>query len=170
MEFELTAGGERHTVRLEGRGRSATITIGDRSYEVDWAEVREGVLSMIVDGRSHAAYVAERDGGLSVRVDGRRVLVGTGARDEAVSGAPGSARSAGGAIRAPMPGTVVKTLVSEGDRVSSGQSVVIVEAMKMENEVRSPIDGVVRSVNVSAGDSVGTTESMVEIEPSESAG
>ncbi len=66
-----------------------------------------------------------------------------------------------------MPGSVVKVAVSEGDAVAAGQSLVIVEAMKMEHDVRSPIDGVVAKVNVAAGDSVGTTEAMVEIEQAE---
>jgi len=69
-----------------------------------------------------------------------------------------------------MPGTVVKVAVSEGDEVAVGQSLVIVEAMKMEHNVRSPIAGLVAKVSVAAGDSVGTTEAMVEIEPGDSEG
>ena len=64
-----------------------------------------------------------------------------------------------------MPGNVVKVMVEEGDEVTVGTSIVVVEAMKMENEVRSGIDGTVKKVNVSAGDSVGTSDVMVEIEP-----
>jgi pyruvate carboxylase subunit B len=75
-----------------------------------------------------------------------------------------------GVIKAPMPGSVVKVLVADGDEVEVGQSLVIVEAMKMENDVRSPIDGVVKAVNVAAGDSVGTTEAMIEIEATEQEG
>jgi len=58
-------------------------------------------------------------------------------------------------------------MVAEGDEVTVGTSLVVVEAMKMENEVKSPVDGVVKTVNVAAGDSVGTTEAMIEIEPAE---
>jgi pyruvate carboxylase subunit B len=66
-----------------------------------------------------------------------------------------------------MPGKVVRILVNEGDEVEAGQGVVVVEAMKMENEVKSGVDGTVKKVNVAAGDSVGTSEVMVEIEPAE---
>ncbi|MBI2997486.1 MAG: biotin/lipoyl-binding protein, partial [Deltaproteobacteria bacterium] len=57
-------------------------------------------------------------------------------------------------ISVPMPGKVIAVLVSEGDRAEKGQGLVIVEAMKMENEVRSPIAGEVREIRVKAGDAV----------------
>ena len=136
-------------------------------YDVDCAEVQDGLFSMIIDGRSHTACVAEVDGGLAVWVDGRRFRLDGGSADADTAEAGGGAGGRSGVVKAPMPGTVVKVLVSEGQEVKTGQSVVIVEAMKMENEVRSQVDGVVRKVNVSDGDSVGTTEAMVEIEPSE---
>lgn len=167
MEFDFTAGGERHVVRLEGRPPNTRVAIGDRVYDVDWVEVQNGVFSMIVDGRARTACVARRDGGLIVWVDGRRVSLDRRAQGDDIAGTAGGSGAGSGVVKAPMPGTVVKVLVSEGDEVSAGRSIVIVEAMKMENEVRSQVDGVVRKVNVSAGDSVGTTEAMVEIEPAD---
>ena len=65
---------------------------------------------------------------------------------------------------APMPGRVVRVLVSIGDRVLAGQPIVVVEAMKMENELRSPKDGVVREVNVQAGGAVEARAVLVVIE------
>jgi pyruvate carboxylase subunit B len=69
-----------------------------------------------------------------------------------------------------MPGAVVKVLVKEGDSVEVGQSLVIVEAMKMEHDVRAPVAGTVKKVAVAPGSSVGTTEAMVEIEPARADG
>lgn len=168
MEYEFSVAGERHTVKLEGKPPKARVTIGEREYAVDWTPVPGGTISMIVDGRSRTARVARRDGNLVVWIDGRKLVLETGSADDAVVGRAGGGGS--GIIKAPMPGSVVKVLVSEGDTVSVGQSLVIVEAMKMENEVRSPVEGVVKTVNVKAGDSVGTTEVMIEVEPKDSDG
>ncbi len=82
------------------------------------------------------------------------------ALEEASGGAGGS-----GAVKAPMPGRVVKALVAEGDDVEAGTPVIIVEAMKMENEVLSDGPGVVRSILVSAGDTVDAGAVLIEIEP-----
>jgi biotin carboxyl carrier protein len=169
LEYEFTVSGEKHAVRLEGKPPNARVVIGEREYEVDWLKVPGGAISMIVNGESRTARVARRDGGLAVWVDGHRIDLDVGsAADEAV-GRAGAGAGASGVIKAPMPGSVVKVLVSLGDEVSAGQSLVIVEAMKMENEVRSPVGGVVKTVNVAAGDSVGTTEVMVEVEPADAA-
>ncbi len=67
-------------------------------------------------------------------------------------------------IMSPMPGSVIKVMVEEGESVKTGQTLVIVEAMKMENEVRSPRDAVISSVNVEAGQQVGGGEVLVEFE------
>lgn len=71
-------------------------------------------------------------------------------------------------IVAPMPGTVIKVMVKEGDVVSPNQPLVIVEAMKMENEVRSPAEAIVGKILVQAGQQVGFGETMIELIPPES--
>ncbi len=168
LEYEFTIGGEKRSVRIEGKPPDARVFVGDKEYSVDWSLVPGGAVSMIFDGRSKTARVARSDTGLIVWVGGHKLVLETGSADDSVAGAAGAAAGASGSIKAPMPGSVVKVLVAAGDDVTVGQSLLIVEAMKMENEVRSPIDGVVKAVNVKAGDSVGTTEVMVEVEPEES--
>jgi len=71
----------------------------------------------------------------------------------------------GNVVRSPMPGRVVDVLVSEGDAVQMGQGIVIVEAMKMENELRAEIDGVVTKVHVRADDRVDGNAELVTLEP-----
>ena len=66
-------------------------------------------------------------------------------------------------IEAPLPGNVFKVLVKAGDKVTSGQAVIVLEAMKMENEVFSPCDGVVASVNVTEDGTVNTGDVMLTI-------
>jgi len=170
LRFEFTVGGRAHVVTVEGKPSDANVSVDGRDgRRLDWATIPGGVISMVVDGRSLTARVARRDGGLAVWVAGRRFDLETGAADDAVGGARHGGR-ASGSVKAPMPGTVVKVLVKEGDEVALGQSLVIVEAMKMENDVRAPVAGTVRKVTVAPGASVGTTEAMVEIEPAAETG
>src|SRR5690606_16906297 len=70
-----------------------------------------------------------------------------------------------GHVKAPMPGRVVKTLVTAGDEVTVGQTLVILEAMKMENEVQSPAPGIVVSVAVSSGEAVEAGQRLLELAP-----
>ncbi|MBN2565128.1 MAG: hypothetical protein JXB46_05410 [Candidatus Eisenbacteria bacterium] len=167
MEFEFTLNGEKRRVKTDARSPRTEVTIDGTTYDVDWTRVRDGVVSLMVGGRSHTVQVARRDGGVVVQVEGRQFSFDTGSGDDDSAVSAGASASGGGKIKAPMPGNVVKVMVAEGDDVSVGTSLVVVEAMKMENEVRSPIDGVVTKVNVKAGDSVGTTEPMMVIEPAE---
>lgn len=70
-----------------------------------------------------------------------------------------------GVLNAPMPGKILDLLVKEGDEVESGQSVIILEAMKMENELKAPASGVIISIDVAKGDSVEKNQTLLEIEP-----
>ena len=167
MEFEFTLNGEKRRVSTDARSPNTTVTIDGTAYEVDWRRIRDGVISLLMDGRSHTVQVARTDGGVTVDVEGQHFVLGTGSRDDDSVVAAGASAGADGIIKAPMPGNVVKVMVAEGDDVTAGTSIVVVEAMKMENEVRSGVDGTVTKVNVAAGDSVGTSEVMVEIEPAE---
>jgi len=70
-----------------------------------------------------------------------------------------------GVVKAPLPGAILAVKVAPGDAVSAGQVLVLLEAMKMENEVASPIAGRVRDVRVAAGDAVGLGDVLCVVEP-----
>lgn len=72
-----------------------------------------------------------------------------------------TAEESAGSVRAPLPGTILRVAVSLGDQVSQGKSLLVLEAMKMENEILAPFDGVVREVNVSQGVSVNAGDILV---------
>src|SRR5205814_1704345 len=128
-------------------------------FDASWTD--EATLSLIsVDSsRVREIAVAPADGGqLEVALAGKRFRATAAAEGKIesrrrVEPAPG-AREGRQTVVAPMPGRVVRVLVSIGDRVLAGQPIVVVEAMKMENELRSPKDGLVREVNVLAGGAV----------------
>ena len=71
--------------------------------------------------------------------------------------------SGGGLVKAPIPGKVLKILVAEGDKVSEGQTLIVFEAMKMENEIKAPVSGVVKKIYVSEGANFNTGDPLVEI-------
>jgi len=75
-----------------------------------------------------------------------------------------SAPASEGAVISPMPGTILRVNDKEGDKVKAGDSVVILEAMKMENDITSPKDGVVKSLYVSQGQTVAKGDSLFEVE------
>ncbi len=145
-------------------------TIGGKTREIepaagDLVEVEPGIYSALIDGRAYelavdeaeagAFTIAHRSGQLEITIEDPRRL----ARDRSGRGASGSQT-----LSAPMPGKVVEALVAEGDTVTEGQGVLVIEAMKMQNEVKAPRDGVVVRLEVAAGDSVSPGQSLAIIE------
>ncbi len=116
----------------------------------DIIEVEPGVYSVLLNGASYEVRVS----GTEASIGGHRYSVETvdprqWKRTRTGVGAAGRA-----AITAPMPGRIVRVLVAEGDEVEAGQGIVVVEAMKMQNELKAPRAGRVTSLAVKAGDSV----------------
>jgi biotin carboxyl carrier protein len=116
-------------------------------------------------GASHEiAIEPQRQGRLLVHVDGQAVPVTVLAPGKRRSASDGAASTAGpAAIVAPMPGRIVKVLVAPGDIVTAGQGLVVVEAMKMENELRAPRGGTVAEVRVREGVPVDANAVLVVI-------
>ena len=171
MTFEIVVGGRATSVAVEraGPGRFR-VTLNGQPHLVDCARVGEYGLSLLVDGdggTSREVQIAPGSvrGELLVALEGRTVGV-------AVDGRRGGKRIADGAagtdgeqkIVAPMPGRIVRVLVGVGDEVAVRQPVVVVEAMKMENELRSPKTGRIRELSVSAGASVEAGKVLAVIE------
>jgi biotin carboxyl carrier protein len=155
-DFEV--GGRLRTVTIEARGSSLAVTLDGRRLDVDVVPVAPGRYSLRFPavGAQHDVVVSMgRDNGdLDVAVDGssvavRRRVPGRPARHHGQESGDGPAR-----LSAPMPGKVVRVLVKPGDEVTARQGLVVVEAMKMENELRASRAGIVREVLVVEGASV----------------
>jgi biotin carboxyl carrier protein len=161
--FEVTVWGR--TVRAEVRGGAGryTVLIDGRAVEVDAREAGPHALSLLVAGRSHDIGVEKREGGYRVLVRGEVVEVGLveAARGAAVPRRPASGLSR---VQAPMPGKLVRVLVSAGEEVGAGQGLVVMEAMKMENEIRAPRAGRVKEAPVREGQAVETGALLVLLE------
>ena len=126
----------------------------------DIIEVEPGVYSILRDGASYEARVV----GGEIVINGCRFPFD--ADDPRQWKRRGAGADGGGraSLAAPMPGKVVRVLVAEGDHVAAGQGIVVVEAMKMQNEMKSPRDGVVTSIAVQTGDSVNAGTVLATIE------
>lgn len=166
MEHELRFGQELFHVKIDDRGGRVRATVGEGTHEVDLQIISENCLSLLIGGKTYTAYVARDDKGRYVQIGEEQYLFEE--PQEELSGvAGGPAQVAETEIGPPMPGKVVKLLVSEGEEVKVGQGLVIVEAMKMENEIKSTIAATVRKVNFSPGDLVNLGDVIIELEPIE---
>ena len=124
------------------------VKVNGNSYEVEVEEIKDGVQPVAPAVQRPAAAPASAPAAPTAAPAPKAAPV-------AVAGA--------GTVSAPMPGTVLDIMVKEGDVVKSGQVCVILEAMKMENELPAPCDGTVKSVNVTKGASVNTADVLVVI-------
>jgi biotin carboxyl carrier protein len=163
-----SAGGVTHTVELdEGSGTGLVrLKVDEREYLIDVTNPAPGLYSLVVRGQVFSAVVSQRRGK-------REVQIGNWMASVEVAPAQGqrpstkSATAAGGRqeITAPMPGRVVQVLVQPGQTVRDGESLVIIEAMKMETEVRAVAGGQVKDIQVQAGMAVESGELLLVIEP-----
>jgi 3-methylcrotonyl-CoA carboxylase alpha subunit len=168
----FTWAGEEYAVEMEKIGvRAWSVRAGDDLYDVSGADRDPGVttvggLTLRIDGRIVRGYLAETaTGALQVAYDGRMwefAAVGPPDVDRITDGH--GIGVAGGSLTAPMPGTIIRVDVKEGDRVEPRQRLVVLEAMKMEHVVEAPYGGVVRAIRRQAGDLVAAGDILVEIE------
>jgi len=164
MKYQTLVNGQTFDIEINEDGR---ILVNGEVRAVDFRALRQGELySMLLDHRSYEAVVDERDDLYHVLLAGDMYDVQvTDERSRRLASAFMAFGDTGGevSIRAPMPGLIVRVPVSEGEPVSKGQTVVILESMKMENELKSPRDGTVHHIHAKAGDNVEQNKVLVTI-------
>jgi len=159
-------------------------TIGDKSYEIEINEggeiladgkrlpaefqaiAEQAVYSLLLGNRSFEAHISPGQEGLDVLLRGQLYEVSVeDERQRLLRKAAGGdvAQTGEYKLKAPMPGLVVDVPVQEGDEVIKGQNLVILESMKMQNELKSPRDGVVGRIRVKSGDSVKQNSVMLTL-------
>jgi biotin carboxyl carrier protein len=167
MAFIAKLGDQSYTVEIEEIGKSVyRVAVDGNEFLVDGKKTGRTNYSLIVDNRSFEIEVDNTDDEYRVLVDGRNYRIHlVDERRMRVGGAQSGMELQGQQkVSVPMPGKVTAVLVSENDTVEKGQGLVIVEAMKMENEVRSPIAGVVKEIKVKAGETVEGGAVLVVVE------
>ncbi|MBL8062378.1 MAG: biotin/lipoyl-binding protein [Anaerolineales bacterium] len=134
------------------------VRVGDRLLEVNFESISgQPVFSLILDGKSYESFVYRGDEDWQVLLRGRQFQVKVeDEREKRLKAAAGGGAVEGGEfhLKAPMPGLVVAIPINEGQEVKKGQVLVILESMKMQNELKAPRDGVVNHIKVKPGESV----------------
>lgn len=156
-EFQVEVAGDR--VTIDGRSVLASIARTAASPE----------LRLTLDGRSHSLAVEGQDE-IGWRLVDRGAVRDVAIEDERTRhirslAGPAKSASSGGLVKAPMPGLVIRIEVAEGDIVSAGAGLLVLEAMKMENELKAPAAGTVRAIHVSAGQAVEKGQLLLELGP-----
>lgn len=163
MRFEAVVGAGGRRIRVE-RLDEARFRIGESERRVDIEALESGVYSLIVDGQSFEATVREEKKGLLVEIGPHAIPVRLEDPSSRSIAEAGSQVEGEAVVASPMPGRVVGIKVEVGQAVKEGEGVILVEAMKMENELHSPKEGKVKTIMVKVGDAVEAGQDLVVIE------
>jgi biotin carboxyl carrier protein len=161
---EIELGGKKRRVELAQRGEGPQWSVDGRRLQADAVEVENGIFSILIDGESFEVRVEPVGGKLSVFAGTRQWEASIRDPREWNRNRSNAAESEGRQkVIAPMPGKVIRILVRVGDSVTVGQGLVVVEAMKMQNEIRSPKSGAVERLSVIEGQTVNAGEAIAVI-------
>ena len=163
MRYVTIINERRFEIEVDNEGR---VLIDGDERDVDFLNLGGSLFSLITKNKSFEAVIDDDEGKIAVMMRGR--LFEAQVLDERamlLMQRRGGLTVASGEVSAPMPGLIVEVTASLGDAVAKGQTVVILESMKMQNELKSPIDGVVRAIHAEAGQAVDKNDLLVEIKP-----
>jgi biotin carboxyl carrier protein len=151
---------------FERQGEQFIAHTNGKSYRLDMSMVGDGnAFSLFVDGRSYDVIVDAREGCTNVLVDGETVKVYVEDERERTASAVASARPVGKrTLKSSMPGIVVEIQVAVGDVVEDGQTLLILEAMKMQNPIQAEGSGTIAEIHVSEGDAIASGTALVDLD------
>ena len=165
MKLHADVGDERHEIEITREGRRVFASVDGRTYELEASEPEPGVFLLKHEDRVYEATVNKSKGSTHVRI-GRHEYDIRLVDPKRLRGASGAADHGDGVaeIKTAMPGKVVRILVKAGDTVEQGDGILVVEAMKMQNELRSPKSGVVKDLRAKEGATVGAGDILATVE------
>jgi biotin carboxyl carrier protein len=164
MKLEIELNGKSHAVQIAPPGPEMNPSINGLAIEADATEVASGIYSVIVAGRSFEARLEQFGEELRVAINGKEYAIRV--RDPRQWRRNHSAAASSEHrqhVAAPMPGRVIRVLVKAGEAVAAGQGIVVVEAMKMQNEVRSPKAGKVERMLVKEGQTLNAGDTIAVV-------
>jgi biotin carboxyl carrier protein len=156
MKFEVLINSTRRIIELERDADRWRISLDGDPSDADVVEIAPSIFSVLLNGKSHEIRVTPDPSGLLTLQTGRSEFTAEVIDPRAWRGRRHGALEAEGRqqILAPMPGKIVRVLVQAGEKVQAGQGLLVVEAMKMQNEIRSPKSGAVERLLVKEGQPV----------------
>ncbi len=161
MKYVAILNDQQYEIEIDEDGK---VQIDGDERDVDFLNLGGSLFSVITENKSLEAVIDDDEGRIAVMMGGR--LFETQVLDERailMMQRRGVQESGSGEVHAPMPGLIVEVTVQPDQHVEIGDTLIILESMKMQNELKSPIDGVVRSVQVAAGQAVEKNMLLVEI-------
>jgi len=169
VKYFVSVNGREHAVELVERLGQLVVAVDGKTLDLSYEEVDDlGQVIVMRDGKSY---------GLSIEGDAARVQVTLAGhlydialedeRERAAHAADRAQGKGGGVLTAVMPGVVVEVLVAPGARVTKGEPILILSAMKMQNEIGAPADGIVKEVLVASGQAVAAGAKLVVLTPAE---
>lgn len=162
MLYDIVLGDAMHRLELQHALDTWSCRLDGEDIPIDVAQICQGTLSLVLNGRS---YEIRRNGANTIVVGSRSYEVAV--RDpRSWRGRKGAAAGESGPrkLTASMPGKVVRVLAAEGDAIEAGQGIVVVEAMKMQNEIKSPKEGKLQKLLVRAGMNVNSGDVLALVE------
>ena len=165
MIYEVTLAEKVYRVELTSAGDRWQCMLDGREFPVDVTHGQNGVLSLLLGGKSYEVKQEIIGTEMNIVVGHERFTASVRdprsfrSRSRAGAGEQGVMK-----IKAPMPGKVVRVLAGVGTPVEAGQSVLVIEAMKMQNELKAPKSGVVKKINVAEGAAVDAGQALAEVE------
>ncbi|UCD41437.1 MAG: biotin/lipoyl-binding protein [Chloroflexota bacterium] len=164
MKYVATTGDREITVEIVDEHH---VIVDGVSYEIDFESVSEQtVYSLLANNQSHEALVYESEDGWQVLLHGSQyVLVVEDERERRLRASLGGGipQNVDFHLRAPMPGLIVTVPVEDGQEIEKGDVLVVLESMKMQNELKSPRPGKVSRVRVKPGDSVEQRDTLLSV-------
>lgn len=166
MKLQITISGISRTVEISRNGARWQISLDGMPLEADAVEVAPNTFSVLLNGESHEVRIAPQSDGTVRLHTGLAEFTAEIADPRAWRGRRHGALEAEGRqqVTAPMPGKIIRLLVKEGETVETGQGIIVVEAMKMQNEIRSPKSGKVERLLAKEGQAVNAGEVLAWID------
>ena len=166
MKYFTKLDGEERAFEFERRAGKLIARSGDRTYDLDLSLIGDGsAFSLLVDGRSYDVVADVDRDKVFVQVLGQRFVVGVeDERERAAHAVAGNKKSGKQELRAAMPGIVIDVKVKVGDEVEEGRTLVVLEAMKMQNPLAAEQKGKVTRIVCNKGEAVAAGALLVELE------
>ena len=162
MKFSFDHNSKTITIDFSPMGKFYRAKIGEKTIDVEILQAKDGRLDLLIDGKRVTTYLSFENAKRWVTVNGQTFVL-TKSSDAKRRGAGHDHESE---LAAPMPGQVRSVNVSEGDAVTKGQTLLVLEAMKMEIRIHAPQDGTVKKLFVRQGQTVEREQILIEIEAS----
>jgi acetyl/propionyl-CoA carboxylase alpha subunit len=163
MDFSFWLSNKEYKLSLqESVGNEIVISLDKRQYRVSVEFISGDEILLNIDGKIHNVIINSNSLCYSIYVNGQFFKIEKKSVSQILGKKGAKLRKRD--IKTSMPGRIVKVFVKEGDKVKEGQAVLVLEAMKMQNEIKSPQTGIITKVNPAAGDSVETGALLFSVE------